>query len=58
MSELRKVLPSRSLFDPDKSTQLPWTGAVNTDLRAKFQAMKRERLQKDSANVTQIKRQK
>jgi hypothetical protein len=54
----RKVFPSRSLFDPDKATQLPWTAAVSTDLRAKFLALKREKVQKAAANVTQIKRQK
>jgi hypothetical protein len=54
----RKVFQSRSLFDPDKATQLPWTAAVSTDLRAKFLALKREKVQKAAANVTQIKRQK
>jgi hypothetical protein len=55
MSEQKKTLPTRSLFDPDRETQLPWTSGLNTDLKAKFEAIRRQMRQ---TKTVQLVRQK
>jgi hypothetical protein len=51
------TLPSRLLFDPKKESQHQWTSSVNTDIRARFEAMRRAaRIQSQSPNVALIRR--
>lgn len=48
--------PTKSLFDPKKESQHQWTSSVSTDIRARFERMRRERIQAQSQNVAPIRK--
>lgn len=49
----KKTMPSKTLYQG-----MPYVNAASTDIKARFEAMKRERIQQKSANVEPIRKVK
>jgi hypothetical protein len=58
MTEQRKVIPSRLLFDPDKESQLQWVNHASTDIRTTFARVRAEMLKKEAPSVAQLRKTK